>query len=336
MPNSRLLELTAAGLYCRIGDFYIDPWRPVGKAVITHAHADHAREGNQSYLVSDQGAPLLRLRLGPGAEIQSVPYGESLNINGLHLSLHPAGHILGSAQIRIEHRNEVWVVSGDYKIEPDPTCTPLEPVRCHTFVTESTFGLPIFRWRPQAAILAEITHWWRQNRARGQTSIMYAYALGKAQRILAGLEPSLGPILTHGAVETVNQVYRAAGVFLPPTQSVADLKSKKDCAGALVLAPPSANGTPWSRKFMHPVQAFASGWMQIRGNRRRRALDRGFVLSDHTDWSGLLGTIRETGAANIWVTHGYADELARWLQEKGLNARTISTRFRGESDDAGQ
>lgn len=333
MTTPDLLQLTDHGLYCPEGDFYIDPWQGVERAVITHAHADHARPGSRHYLTARPGEQVLRLRLGPEPAVQAVEYGEPVTLNGVRVSLHPAGHILGSAQVRVEARGEVWVVSGDYKVEPDPTCAPFEPVRCHTYVTESTFGLPIYRWPAQAEVFAEVHAWWRANREAGRPSLLFAYALGKAQRLLAGLDPSAGPVYTHGAVEKLNDAYRAAGVSLPPTQHVGSARGG-DWATALVVAPPSAQGTPWTRRFGAASTGFVSGWMHIRGARRRRAVDRGFVLSDHADWPGLLGAVRATGAERVWVTHGYTAVLARWLREQGLDAHTVQTRFEGERDDA--
>ncbi len=327
-----MLELTEEGLYCAAGDFYIDPWGPVDRAVITHAHADHARPGSKRYLTAQAGQRLLRARLGEGAPIDAVPYGEPVWLDGVRISLHPAGHILGSAQVRLEHRGEVWVVSGDYKVEPDSTGAAFEPLRCHTFVTESTFGLPIYRWRPQAELFEQINAWWRSNQAKGKASLLFAYALGKAQRVLAGVDPAIGPIYTHGAVERLTGIYRDEGISLPATIHAASAVSP-DWSRALIVAPPLANGTPWIRRFGPLSTGFASGWMRIRGARRRRSLDRGFVLSDHADWPGLLSAIDATGAASVWVTHGYRLPLVRWLRDKGLDARAIETRFEGEQDE---
>jgi putative mRNA 3-end processing factor len=325
-----LLRLTERGLYCAAGDFYIDPWQPVERAVITHAHADHARPGSGRYLTTTDGVNVLRVRLGPEAEIGAVAYGEQVVHNGVRVSLHPAGHILGSAQVRVEHRGEVWAVSGDYKVEPDPTCAPFEPVRCHTFITESTFGLPIYRWPAQAEVFADVNAWWRANAAAGKASILFGYALGKAQRLLAGLDEGIGPIFTHGAVEKLNEAYRATGVRLPATKGAGALPRGTRWEGAMIVAPPSALGTPWQRKFGAASTGFLSGWMQIRGTRRRRAVDRGFVLSDHADWPGLLGAVTATGAERVWVTHGYSAVLARRLQEQGMDAQAVQTRFEGE------
>jgi putative mRNA 3-end processing factor len=325
-----LLQNTEHGLYCQAGGFHVDPWQPVEVAVITHAHSDHARPGSRLYLTEASGEAILRERLGPAARMETLRCGQRVTRNGVSVSLHPAGHILGSAQVRIEHRGEIWVVSGDYKLENDGTCQPFEPVRCQTFVTESTFGLPIYHWRPQAEILAEIHGWWRENQARGRTSVVFCYALGKAQRLLHGLNADLGPIIPHGAIERFLPAYRAAGVAFPPTVN-ADSETVKRAAGtSLVLAPASAINSPWLHRFGDISTAFASGWMQIRGTRRRRSLDRGFVLSDHPDWKGLLSTIDLTGADTIWATHGYTVPLARWLREHGKNAEAMETRFQEE------
>jgi putative mRNA 3-end processing factor len=326
-----LLELTDRGLYCAAGDFHVDPWLPVPRAVVTHAHADHARWGSARYLGARAGERVLRTRLGPDAAIQYADYGEAVELNGVRVSLHPAGHILGSAQVRIEHAGEVWCVSGDYKAEPDPTCADFEPVRCDTFVTESTFGLPIYRWPPQSQVFDEMARWWSDNRAAGRASIVYAYALGKAQRVLAGLiDAGIGPIFTHGAVERLNADYRDSGIALPATQYAGDMPRSHDFAGSLIVAPPSAAGSTWLRRFAPFSAAFASGWMQVRGARRRRGVDRGFVLSDHVDWPALLDAIAATGAGRVWVTHGYREPVVRWLAEHGLDARAVASRWEGD------
>jgi putative mRNA 3-end processing factor len=314
-----VIELSDAGLYCAAGGFYIDPWSPVERAIITHAHSDHARPGSQTYLTSGPGQALLRARIGDESAIQSTEYGERIAIGDVTVSLHPAGHILGSAQIRIERGGEVWVVSGDYKLEPDATCAPFEPQQCHTFVTESTFALPIYRWVSQAETAAAIQEWWRANREAGRTSVLFAHPLGKAQRVLSMLDTSIGAVCAHGAVEKYSAIYRGQGVALSPMAEAAK--------GALVLAPPSAMGSPWLKRFGAISTAMASGWMRIRGARRRRSLDRGFVLSDHADWPGLLRAIDETRAETVWVTHGYRAPLARWLEERGRRVQIIDTRF---------
>ena len=327
-----LLRLTDRGLYCETGDFFVDPWAAVDRAVVTHGHGDHLAWGCRAYLTAEPGVAVLRERLDPSARIRGTPYGAVVDVGGVRVSLHPAGHILGSAQVRIEHAGEVWVVSGDYKVEPDRTCDPYEVVRCHTFVTECTFGLPIYRWPGSQAVMDEIHAWWRANQQAGKASLLFGYALGKAQRLIAGLDPATGPILTHGAVERMNAVYRRGGVPLPPTTHAATA-DRADWKRAMVIAPPSADGSTWARRFGPQSTAFASGWMAVRGTRRRRAVDRGFTVSDHVDWPGLLGAIEATGAERIWATHGYTGVLVRWLRERGVEAAAIETRYEGERDD---
>jgi len=328
-----LLETTEHGLYCPSGDFFVDPWRPVGRAVVTHAHADHACFGCERYLTTRAGLRVLQARVGFDAAIDALGYGETIDINGVSVSLHPAGHILGSAQVRVEHRGEVWVVSGDYKVEPDPTCAAFEPLRCHVFVSESTFGLPIYRWKPQAEVLDEVNAWWRANQAEAKASVLFAYSLGKAQRLLAGVDRSIGPIACHGAVEKMNRAYRATGIDLPETSYVGEAPKGADWGRSLIVAPPSANGTGWMRRFGPSASGFASGWMRVRGARRRRTVDRGFVLSDHADWPGLLSAVAATGAERVLLTHGYTAALARRLGELGVAAETLATGYQGERDD---
>jgi putative mRNA 3-end processing factor len=319
------------GLWCPPGGFFIDPWRAVDRAVITHAHGDHARPGSSHYLAARPAEHVLRARLGD-ISLQGLDYGEAVTMNGVRVSLHPAGHVLGSAQVRLEHGGRVWVVSGDYKVQSDPTCAEFEPVRCDTFVTESTFGLPVYRWREPAKVFAEVNAWWRANAGAGRASVLYCYAFGKAQRILASVDASIGPIVCHGAMEALNRAYRASGVSLPQTRLVTEVADKASLARALVLAPPSAAGTSWLKRFGDHSDAFASGWMQLRGARRRRALDRGFVLSDHADWPGLQQAIGATGAQQVYVTHGYVAVMVRWLMERGLDARAFETRY-GEEEE---
>ncbi|MEP6772451.1 MAG: ligase-associated DNA damage response exonuclease, partial [Polaromonas sp.] len=292
-----------------------------------------ARVGHGSYLAHTDSEGILRARLGD-ISLQTLPYGETLERRGVTVSLHPAGHVLGSAQVRVEHRGEVWVASGDYKTEADGTCTPFESVPCDTFITESTFGLPIYQWPKQEALFAQINDWWRRNADEGRESVLFAYAFGKAQRILHGVDAGIGPIVVHGAVEPLNAVYRAAGVALPETFRVTDPQVNPSMLKrALVLAPPSAQGTPWMRRFGSYADAFASGWMQLRGTRRRRGVDRGFVMSDHADWPGLQQAIAGTGAARVMVTHGSVAVLVRWLRENGLQAEGFKTEY-GEEDEA--
>jgi putative mRNA 3-end processing factor len=328
MPD--LIVQRPEGLYCPPGDFYIDPWRPVGRAIITHAHADHARVGHGHYLAAVEAAGVLRARLGE-ITLQTLAYGERIVHNGVAISLHPAGHVLGSAQVRLEHGGKVWVASGDYKVAPDKTCAPFEPVKCDVFITESTFGLPIYRWQRDEDIFAGINAWWQANVAAGRASVLMCYSFGKAQRILSGIDPSIAPIIVHGAVEPLNRAYRAAGVALPDTLRVDDVTDKADFKRALVLCPPSAAGGPWIKRFGDYSDAFASGWMQLRGARRRGGYDRGFVLSDHADWPGLMSAIGATGAQRVIVTHGSIPVMVRYLTGQGLQAEAFQTEY---GDDA--
>jgi putative mRNA 3-end processing factor len=323
------------GLYCPPGDFHIDPWRPVERAVITHAHSDHARFGHRRYLASRAGANVLLSRL-PDISLQTLAYGERLDINGVTVSLHPAGHVLGSAQLRIEHRGRVWVASGDYKLDPDPTCDAFEPVRCDTFITESTFGLPIYRWDAPQTIFDGVDSWWRHNAAQGRASVLFCYSFGKAQRVLASVDAGIGPIFCHGAVEPLNRAYREAGVRLPPVRLVSEIapKDKAAFSQALIVAPPSAQGSAWLKRFGDYSDAFASGWMRLRGARRRRGVDRGFVLSDHADWPALQTAIGATGAGRVIVTHGSVEPMVRWLREQGLDAGAFVTQYGDDTVEA--
>ena len=326
-----LVVSTKEGLLCVPGQFYIDPWLPVDHAVITHAHSDHARPGHGHYLAALPGAHVLKSRLGD-IRLDTLAYGERTTHNDVTISFHPAGHVLGSAQVRLEYRGEVWVVSGDYKLQPDGTCEPFETVRCDTFITESTFGLPIYRWKAASAIFEDINYWWRRNADGGRASVLFCYSFGKAQRILNGIDRTIGPVICHGAVEALNRVYREAGVSLPDTLSAGEVKDKALFRQALVIAPPSAAGSPWMRRFGDYSDAFASGWMLLRGARRRRGVDRGFVLSDHADWPGLMQAIAATGAQRVIVTHGHVDVMVRWLQENGLNAAAFDTEYGREEE----
>jgi putative mRNA 3-end processing factor len=323
------------GLYCPPGDFYIDPWQPVERAVITHAHSDHARFGHRHYLASRAGANVLLSRL-PDISLQTLAYGERLDINGVTVSLHPAGHVLGSAQLRIEYGGRVWVASGDYKLDPDPTCDAFEPVRCDTFITESTFGLPIYRWDTPQTVFDGIDSWWRHNAAQGRASVLFCYSFGKAQRVLASVDAGIGPIFCHGAVEPLNRAYREAGVRLPPVRLVSEIppKEKATFKQALIVAPPSAQGSAWLKRFGDYSDAFASGWMRLRGARRRRGVDRGFVLSDHADWPALQTAIHASGAQRVIVTHGSVEPMVRWLREQGLEAGAFATQYGDDTVEA--
>ena len=343
LPPGSLLELTPEGLYCRAAEAWIDPWRPVPRALITHAHADHARPGCGEYWATGVSEGILRQRLGAGISLIPVDYGTLHRIGGARVSFHSAGHVLGSAQIRVEAGGESWLVSGDYKRCADPSCAPFEPVGADVVITEATFGLPIYRWRPGAEVGGEILRWWQA--APERPSLLFAYAFGKAQRLLAelaalgvgsaggGAGEAGGEILLHGAVEALMEPYREAGVPLPPTRPLSAVPRGESLAGRLVIAPPSAHRSPWMKRLKLPQTAFVSGWMAVRGARRRRGYERGFVLSDHADWPGLLRTVRESGARQVYVTHGNSDGLARYLREvEGISAEPLAGGFVAERD----
>ncbi len=330
MPAHDLIQLRPEGLYCPAGDFHIDPWRPVPRAVITHGHADHARSGMGAYHVARSGLPILQWRLRE-QDYRVHDEGAVFVLGDARVSLHPAGHVLGSTQVRVEVDGEVWVASGDYKRQHDPTCAPFEVVRCDTFITEATFGLPIYRWPDTSEVARDIVAWRDHCGERGEAAILYCYALGKSQRVLAELAAHTDkPALLHGAVAVGVEVYRAAGVPMLATVPVVDTDRRADYAGQLVLAPPSAAGSPWIRRFRRAQQGFASGWMQLRGNRRRRNYDRGFVVSDHADWPDLMRTVRATGARRVIATHGNTDAIIRALNEDGIAAEAFRTDFGGE------
>jgi len=330
VASQDLIQLRPEGLYCPAGDFHIDPWRPVPRAVITHGHGDHARPGMGAYHTTRTGLPILEWRLGEQIYV-AHEYGAPFRMGDATVSLHPAGHVLGSAQVRVEVDGEVWVASGDYKRQHDPTCDPFEVVRCDTFITEATFGLPIYRWPDTPAVARDIVAWRDHCAERGEAAILYCYALGKAQRVLAELAAHTDkPVLLHGAVATGVEVYRRAGIAMVETIPVVETDRSADYAGQLVLAPPSAAGSPWIRRFRRAQQGFASGWMRLRGNRRRRNYDRGFVVSDHADWPDLMRTVRETGASRVIATHGNTDAIIRALCEDGISAEAFRTDFGGE------
>jgi putative mRNA 3-end processing factor len=325
-----LLQFTDRGIFCAKAGVYLDPWKPVDKAIISHGHSDHAYFGHKYYLSSSLAMPVIKHRLYLQDNIETLNYGETLNINGVDFSFHPAGHIPGSAQIRVECKGEVWVFSGDYKLQHDEISTPFEPLKCHTFITESTFGLPIYKWKSQREVFDEINAWWIKNKEEGKNSVIAGYTLGKAQRVLRNVDPSIGKIFTHGAVDSINEVLRRQGVDLPEAPRVSDSIKKEDLKGALIICPPSAVGSLWMRRFLPYSLGVASGWMKLRGTRRRRGADRGFVLSDHADWNDLNKTVLDTGAEKVFVTHGYSEIFAQWLNTRGIQAEEVKTQFEGE------
>lgn len=326
-----LIEFTDRGLYCRQGEFYIDPWKPVEAAVITHAHSDHARPGNKNYLCHDRTLPLLRLRLGEN-NYQALPWNETIFRNGVKISLHPAGHIIGSSQVRVEYAGEIWVVSGDYKTQNDHISGMFEPVKCHHFVTESTFGLPIYNWAPQEDMYERVQNWVQQNHENGITSILYAYSLGKSQRIIKAVSELGIPIYAHGAVANVQEVLINDGWDFPLVSRVTKEIPSEDIRGNIVIAPGSAEHSPWIRRFSPYKTAVCSGWMQVRGNFRRRNTDAGFAISDHADWQGLIDSIKLICPEKVYVTHGFQSVFTRYLNEAGISAAEVKTEFGTEEE----
>lgn len=327
-----MLKFDTYGIYCPQADIYIDPWKPVDNALITHAHSDHSRFGNKKYLAHHFSVPVMKYRLGNDISVQGVEYGECITINGVKISFHPAGHIPGSSQIRLAFKDEVWVVSGDYKLQDDGISSLFEPVKCHHFVTESTFGLPIYHFPTVENINKEIHAWHQQNISEGKNSIIIGYALGKAQRILKNLEGIEAEIFVHGAVANINEILISCCLPLPHSRRITPNMNKKAFKNAVIVAPPSAIGTPWLKRFEPYSVGVCSGWMQLRGARRRQSVDRGFVMSDHADWNQLNMAVDLTGAENIYVTHGYKSIFARWLRdEMKLNAVEVDTLYEGEN-----
>jgi len=321
--DSQLLCVTPEGLFCPAADLYIDPHRRVKKAIVTHGHADHARRGHDAVLTSASGRNIVRERVGPKTAVEGLAYGEVLTAGSARISLHPAGHILGSAQVRIEVGGRVAVVTGDYKRGTDPTCEPFEPRRCHLLVTETTFGLPVYQWPDVKNEAAKINAWWAENQSRNENSLLLGYSLGKAQRLLAMLNPALGPILLHGALVPFQRHYREAGIVLPDAFHVNVERLNQTRGRALIIAPPSVVGTSWARKLVPVRTAMASGWMLLRGPRRRAGYDGGFVISDHVDWPELLQTVGDCQPEEIWATHGQREAVAKYFAEKGYRTRVV-------------
>jgi putative mRNA 3-end processing factor len=326
-----LLEFTSKGIYCKQADVYLDPWRGVDKAIISHGHSDHARWGSKRYITQQTNVPIIQHRLG-NITVSGKKYNETFSINGVQFSFHPAGHVPGSSQIRAEYKGEVWVFTGDYKTQADGISTPFEPVHCHTFITESTFGLPVFQWEDPKKTHESINQWWAVNQAEKTTSLLMGYSLGKVQRLLKHLDPSIGKIYTHGATEHMTEVLRQF-IDFPQTERITRDTTKKEIEGNLVLAPPAVMGSAWMKKLGRVSTGYASGWMAFRGARRRRAVDRAFVLSDHADWSGLLSAIKATSCENVITTHGYIELFAQYLNEQGWNARTQKTQYASETEE---
>jgi putative mRNA 3-end processing factor len=333
MRPQDILMPVAAGLCCKPGGFHIDPVRPVDRAVITHGHSDHARPGHGAVLATQETLDIMRLRYGDGfaGATQAISYGEEIRLGGVSIKFHPAGHVLGSAQVAVTHGGVRIVASGDYKDVRDPTCTPFEVVPCDVFITEATFGLPVFRHGDAACevdkLLASVALF--PDRAH----LVGAYSLGKAQRVIALIrEAGYGtPIYLHGAMAKVTQYYQSRGIALGELRPARGMK-KADLAGTVTLAPPTAIADLWTRRFPDPVTAFASGWMRLRARARQRGVELPLVISDHADWDGLTRTIAATGAGEIWVTHGQEDALVHWCTTQGLVARPLALVGYGDED----
>ena len=329
-----LLHPTPAGLYCPPGDFYVDPVRPVDRAVVTHGHSDHARAGHGAVLATPQTLAIMAERYGEDftGRRQPAAYGEATSVNGVEIRLHPAGHVLGSAQAEVRWRGLTIVVSGDYKRRRDPTCAGFEPVPCHVFISEATFGLPVFRHPPAEAEVARLVKSLHQFPERAH--LVGAYALGKAQRIIAHLREAgwERPIYVHGALERLNALYEREGVALGPILPTRDLP-KGSLGGEVAIAPPSAIQDRWARRFAEPVAAFASGWMGVRARARQKGVELPLVVSDHADWDELTATFREVAPEEIWITHGREEGLCRWAELNGMKARALRLVGYDEEDD---
>ena len=326
MAKKPLLEITDKGIYCEQGRFYIDPWKPVDDAVITHAHSDHAYWGHKQYLAHHFSREVLFYRLGD-IRLQTIEYGETVMKNGVQIALYPAGHVIGSAQVRVEYKGEIWVVSGDYKVEDDGVSTPFEPVKCHNFISECTFGMPVYKWKPQVQTFNDINSWWCSNIQHNLATVIVGYSLGKAQRIIQNLDLANGKVYTHGVIENTNEALRRNGILLNPTERITQETNKDDARRGIIIAPPSSVGSPWMRKFQPYSFGYCSGWMAIRGAKRRRAADRGFVLSDHADWDGLISAIKATGCESVYLTHGYTATFTRYLKDIGFDAHEVHTLY---------
>ena len=327
-----LINFSNKGIYCKQGNFYIDPWQPVDLAVTTHGHADHVKWGNKAYLCHDLTKPVLNQRLGPDLSIQTLPYNKQISINGVKLSLFPAGHVIGSSQIRLEYKGEVCVISGDYKVEYDGISTEFEPVKCHTFVSESTFGLPIYKWQPQSVIFSQIKDWISDNHDRNKTSVLVAYSLGKAQRLIKGLD-GYGEIYVHNSIANLNDGFIKAGVDLPETTRITSDTKKEDLQRGIVIVPPALAEGRWIKNLINGATGVCSGWMQVRASRRWRSADAGFALSDHADWPGLLNAIEATEAEKVYVTHGFTSTFSKYLNEIGIESEEVKTQYGTEEDD---
>lgn len=329
----KFIRFTKKGIYCIPGKFYLDPWLPVDYAVISHGHADHARWGMKHYLCHHYSKPILQHRIGKDISIESMGYRETKTINGVAVSFFPAGHLIGSAQIRLEYKGYVIVFSGDYKVKNDGLSTPFEPVSCHEFITESTFGLPVYNWLPEADLQQQLHDWVHQNKQNGRTSVFIGYSLGKSQRIMKLLE-GVDEIYVHSAIHHINNAIAQTGIHLPEAQLLEYHFDKEQVRNRIVILPPALLGARLLKKIPNAATAICSGWMQIRGNRRWKGVDAGFAVSDHADWKGLLAAVKATGAEKVYVTHGSQAIFSKYLNETGIWSKEVKTEYGNEEEEA--
>lgn len=322
----KLVKFTKKGIYCIPGNFYLDPWFPVDYAIISHAHADHARWGNKHYLCHNDSKAILKHRIGKDISIESLAYNQPKIINGVNVSFFPAGHIIGSAQIRLEYKGYIVVFSGDYKTQPDFITSPYEPVKCNEFITESTFGLPIYKWKSEVELQTALQNWIYQNQQNNRTSVFFGYSLGKAQRIMKLIE-NTDKIFVHSAIHNLNNAISESGIPLPKSTLITTDFNKNDVQNKIVILPPALLGSRMLKKIPNAATAICSGWMHIRGNRRWKGVDAGFAVSDHADWEGLLTAVKATEAEKVYVTHGSQAVFSKYLNEIGIEAHELKTEF---------
>lgn len=328
----KLVKFTKKGIYCIPGKFYLDPWLPVEYAVISHGHADHARWGMKHYLCQHDSKAILKHRIGADISIESLAYNDPKTINGVTVSFHPAGHVIGSAQIRLEYKGFVVVFTGDYKVTDDHLTIPFESVKCHEFITESTFGLPIYNWLPEAELQTQMHDWVRRNQEHNRTSVFLGYSLGKAQRIMK-LMDGVDQIFVHSAIHNLNNAIEGSGIPLPDTTLLTYDFRKEDLQNKIVIMPPGLLGSRLLKKIPNAATAICSGWMQVRGNRRWKGVDAGFPVSDHADWNGLLVAVKASEAEKVYVTHGSQATFSKYLNEIGIPSSEVKTEYGVEEEE---
>ncbi|WP_336129130.1 ligase-associated DNA damage response exonuclease [Mesoflavibacter sp. CH_XMU1422-2] len=328
----KFIKFTKKGIYCIPGKFYLDPWYPVDYAIISHGHADHSRLGNKHYLCHQNSKNILLHRLGKYISIETLSYNQIKTINGVKVSFFPAGHIIGSVQIKLEYKGKVVVFSGDYKTNPDFITTPFEPVKCHEFITESTFGLPIYSWKAEAELQSQLQQWVLNNQKQNKTSVFFGYSLGKAQRIMS-LVDGIDQVYVHSAINNLNQAISKSGIVLPKSKLITSDFNKKDIQNKIVILPPALLGSKLLKKIPNAATAICSGWMQIRGNRRWKGVDAGFAVSDHADWNGLLSAVKATEAEKVYVTHGSQAVFSKYLNEIGIESQEVVTEYGTEDNE---